>query len=118
MGRDPPDLEALGVAQPWELAPGEEECLLDSVLGPLDIAQDPVGDGVAAVTVQVEELGEGDLVARACSFDQPRSHGRTSRLRPNRTLLPMEMIGPGQRFKAHETSRGKWTRRRRCRWST
>src|SRR4029079_12533315 len=55
-----PDLEALRIAQPWQLAPGEEECLLDGVLGPLDIAEDPVRDGEAAVTVQVEELGKGD----------------------------------------------------------
>ena len=77
-----PDLEALSVAQPWEFAPGEEECLLDGVLGPLDIAQDPVGDGVATVTVQVDQLGKGDVIALPRSLDQPRSHGRPSRLRP------------------------------------
>ena len=59
-------------------APGEEECLLDGVLRPLDIAQDPVRDGVAAVAVQVDELGEGDLVTLLCSLDQPVSHSRPS----------------------------------------
>ncbi len=93
-----PDLEAFGVAQPRELAPREEECLLHGVLGPLDIAQDPVGDGVAAVTVQVEELREGDVVASACSFEQPRSHGRTSRLRPYRALRQLEMVRRAERF--------------------
>jgi len=77
-----PDLEALRIAQPWQLAPGEEQCLLDGVLGPLDIAEDPVRDGEAAVTVQVEELGKGDIVAIPRSLDKPRSHGRPSRLRP------------------------------------
>jgi hypothetical protein len=69
-----PDLEAFGVAQPRELAPGEEECLLDGVLGPLDIAKDPIRDGVATVAVQIDELLEGDIVARLCPFDQPRPH--------------------------------------------
>ena len=73
-----PGLEALRIAQPRELAPGEEECLLDGVLGPLDIAKDPVRDGVAAVTVQVDEVREGDVVAVPRPFDQPRPHGRDS----------------------------------------
>ena len=70
-----PDLEALGVAQPREFAPGEEECLLDGVLGPLHVPEDPVRDGVAAITVQVDELGEGDLVALPRPLDQPRPNG-------------------------------------------
>src|SRR3954454_22123554 len=36
-----PWAEALGIAQPWEFPPGEEECLLDGVLGLLRIAQNP-----------------------------------------------------------------------------
>ena len=77
-----PDLEALRVTQPRKLTPGKEECLLDGVLGPLDIAKDPVRDGVAAVTVEVDERGEGVVVACPRSLDQPRSHGRPSRRRP------------------------------------
>ena len=67
-----PDLEAIRISQPGELAPGEEACLLDGVLRPLDIAKDPVRDGVAAVAVEVEERGEGVMVALARLFDQPR----------------------------------------------
>jgi hypothetical protein len=69
-----PDLEALGVAEPRELAPGEEDRLLDGVLGPLPIAQDPMGDGVAAVTVEVDQVREGAFVAFPRLLDQPRSH--------------------------------------------
>ena len=42
-----PGREAFRIAQPRELAPGEEECLLDGVLGSFDIAKDPVRDRVA-----------------------------------------------------------------------
>jgi len=69
-----PDLEAFRVAQLRKLAPGEKECLLDGVLSPLDIAKDPVRDGVAAVTVQVDEIGKGNLVALPRSLDQPYPH--------------------------------------------
>ena len=69
-----PDLEALRVAESRELTPGEEERLLDGVLGPLAIAQDPIGDGVAAVTVEVDQVREGAFVAPHRLLDQPRSH--------------------------------------------
>ena len=36
-----PWTEAFRIAQPREFAPGEEECLLDGVLRPLRVAQDP-----------------------------------------------------------------------------
>jgi len=73
-----PDLEAVRIPEPWQLTPGEEECLLDRVLGPLDIAKDPIRDGVATVAVQVDELGEGSFVALPRPFDQPRPHWRIS----------------------------------------
>ena len=73
-----PRRETLRIAELRELAPGEEECLLDGVLGAFDIAKDPVRDGVAPIAVEVDELREGDVVASLCSLDQPRSHGRLS----------------------------------------
>ena len=73
-----PGTEALRVAQPGELAPGEEECLLDGVLCTLGIAKDPIRDREAQVAVEVDELGEGDIVTLPCPFDQPRPHVRVS----------------------------------------
>ncbi len=70
-----PDLETLRVAQLRKLAPCEEECLLYGVLRPLDVPKDSVRDRVAPVTVEVDELGEGDLVAVPGPFDQPHPHG-------------------------------------------
>lgn len=70
--------EALRIAEPGEFAPREEECLLDRILGTLDIAKDPIRDCVAQVAVQVDERGEGDIVASAGLFDQPRPHERDS----------------------------------------
>ena len=70
--------EALRITEPRELPPGEEECLLDRVLGTLDIAKDPIRDRVALVAIQVDEFREGDVVAVTGPFDQPRPHGRDS----------------------------------------
>src|SRR4051794_3375086 len=73
-----PGREALCIPEPRELAPREEECLLDSILSTLDIAKDPIRDRVAQVTVQVDQLREGDLVTIARLLDQPRPHERDS----------------------------------------
>ena len=81
-----PHAEALGIAQLWELAPAQQECLLDRVLGMLGVTQDAVGDGVAAVAMHVDELGECVLVAVARPFDQPVRH-RALRLAPDSRAL-------------------------------
>jgi hypothetical protein len=78
-----PDVEAFGIAEPRKVAPGEEECLLDGVTRPFAIAKDPIRDGVAPAAVEVDELGEGDVVAPTSPFDQPRPHWRISRRRPH-----------------------------------
>src|SRR5207302_5301841 len=94
-----PDLEALGVSEPRELAPGEEECLLDRVLCSLDVPENPVRDGVAAVTVQVDEIREGALVAVACPLDQPVSHDLPPAASALRALHRLEMVAGPERFK-------------------
>jgi len=69
-----PDLEALRVPKARKLSPGEQEGLLDCVFCPVDIPQDAVRDCVAAVAVQVDELGERIFVPLSCSLDQRCPH--------------------------------------------
>ena len=44
-----PGVEALDLAEPREFPPGRDEGLLYGVLGPIDIAQDPMRDGVEPI---------------------------------------------------------------------
>ena len=69
-----PDVVALDVPQPREIAPRQQEGLLHGVLGRLVVAQDPVRDREASVTVGVDELAEGDVVAPPRSFHQRCPH--------------------------------------------
>jgi hypothetical protein len=73
-----PRAESFRIAELRELAPGEEECLLDGILRSFRIAQDPVRDGVAHVAIEVDEFREGAVVAIPRSFDQSRPHVRHS----------------------------------------
>ena len=90
--------EALRIAESRELAPGEEECLLDRVLGTLDIAKDPIRDRVAQVAVQVDQFREGDVVAvRARSTNLVRMGGTPAA--PDWALHPTQMVALSDRFK-------------------
>ena len=77
-----PHAEAFGIAQLRGLGPAQQEGLLDGVLGTFRVTQDAVGDGVAAVAMQVDELGGCVLVAVARPFDQPVRR-RALRLAPD-----------------------------------
>src|SRR3989304_9892529 len=88
-----PDFVALCVPQAGKLAPRKEQCLLHRVLRPLDIPQDAVGDGKAAVAIEVDELGERILVAVTRPLDQRRTHRRSlSRWRPAWALHQAQMV--------------------------
>src|SRR4029453_4166420 len=69
-----PRLEAIGVPEPREVAPCKQEGLLDGILCPLDIAEDPDRDRKARVTCKVDELREGGGIAGHRTFDRFRPH--------------------------------------------
>jgi hypothetical protein len=85
---------------------------LNGVLGPLDIAKDPIRDGVATVTVQVDQLPEGDIVTLARQFDQPRPHERYSSGARLEALHPQQTVAPAIRFKRRHSSHGDPNARR------
>lgn len=90
---------ALRVPQARKLAPRKEEGLLHRVLGPLNMPQDAVGDGEAAVAIEVDELGERILVAVTRPLDQRRTHRRSlSRWRPAWALHQVQMVAQAERF--------------------
>ena len=93
-----PRPEALGVTQPRELPPRDEERLLNGILGLLRVAKDPVRDRIAEVAVKVDELTEGDVVALLRPFDQPRPHLRLSLGARPWALHPSQMVAPRKRF--------------------
>jgi peptide-methionine (R)-S-oxide reductase len=60
-----PGVETLGLAQRRQVAPGAEQRLLRRVLGTVAVAQDPHGEGKAAVDVLRRQLGErGTITVR------------------------------------------------------
>ena len=69
-----PRLEAVRLPQVRDPAPGEDEGVLQSVLGETRVAQDPMGDGVERVADLVHQDGERLTIALAGQLDEVSIH--------------------------------------------
>ena len=69
-----PRLEAIVVPQPREPSPGENEGVLQRVLGEAGVAQDPEGDRVEGVADLVHQDGEGLAISVAGPLDEVSIH--------------------------------------------
>src|SRR5262249_25525579 len=76
MNEDPmdPRLEAVCVPQPRELPPGEDEGVLQRVLGETRVAQDPERDREERIADLVHQDGERLTVAPTGPFDEVSIH--------------------------------------------
>ena len=54
-----PRVETVRIAERGQIAPGDHQCFLHSILGPIDVAEDPLRDRVEAVTPNTDQVGVG-----------------------------------------------------------
>ncbi len=72
-----PGVEPIRVAETRQVAPGADECLLDRVARELPVPEDQAGGRVQPREVDVDERGEGVMLAPPRSFDESSLvHGR------------------------------------------
>ena len=71
-----PCLESVGLPQVRDPAPGEDEGVLQSVLGECRVAQDPLGHRVERVADLVHQDGERLTVAPTGLLDEVSIHHR------------------------------------------
>ena len=76
-----PGIEALGFAQPAQIAPGADERLLDDVFRGIPIAEDASRDGVQAVVGSAGDDIERVAIAPLCTLDQVSRHPSRSWIR-------------------------------------
>jgi hypothetical protein len=65
-----PRVEAVRIAERPEVAPGDHQRILQSVLGPIDIAEDPVREREEPVAGRADEVDECRLLAALCRLDE------------------------------------------------
>ena len=100
-----PHLVAIDASQAGQLAPRQQERLLDRVLGEVRVAQDADGDGEAPAAVEIDELAERDVIARPCSLDQ-RVSPDCLRSRRVPALREVSMVSRTNRFDFNQFGSG------------
>ena len=72
-----PGVEPAWIAQPWKVAPDSDERLLDRIARELRVPENESGRRVQPRDGQVDERGEGVMIARSGTFDETSLvHGR------------------------------------------
>jgi len=76
VGKQPvhPGVEAGRIAEARQVTPGDHQSVLQSILGPSDVPEDPVGDREEPVAAQPHQVDERDLVATPCRLDEIEIH--------------------------------------------
>jgi hypothetical protein len=58
-----PEVEPVRIAEVRQVTPGDHQRVLQGVLGPIDIPENPSGDREQAIDTCADQVHEGDLVA-------------------------------------------------------
>ena len=80
-----PAAEPVRIAEARQVTPGDHQRVLQGVLGPVDIPEDPVRDRVEAVTMQTHQVDERLLIAALGRLDEIPIHCHRSGWRPSGT---------------------------------
>ena len=57
-----PEVEPVRIAEVRQITPGDHQCVLQGILGPVDVVKDSSGDREQAIDARADQVHEGDLV--------------------------------------------------------
>jgi hypothetical protein len=77
-----PGVESVRIAEARQVTPGDHQCVLQGILGPIDIPEDPMRDGEEAATAELHQVDERRLVAPLCRLDEIAIHRLSHGLAP------------------------------------
>ena len=69
-----PRVEPGRIAEAPQVTPGDHQRILEGILGPVDIAEDPLRNREETVDAPADQVGEGLLVPVACRLDEIAIH--------------------------------------------
>ena len=69
-----PRVESVRIAEPTQVTPGDHQRILEGVLGPIDVAEDPLRGRVETVHARADQVDECRLVAMLGRLDEVAVH--------------------------------------------
>jgi hypothetical protein len=78
-----PRVEPVRIAESGQVAPGDHQRFLDGILGPIDVAEDPLRDREEPVATRTEQVGVCLPVAASGRLDEIAIHGLRPSLTPS-----------------------------------
>jgi len=69
-----PGVETARIAEVPQITPGDHQRVLQGILGPIDIPEDPVRDCEEAVTARADQVDECRLITVLCRLDEVAIH--------------------------------------------
>ena len=73
-----PRIESVRIAEAPEVTPGDHQRVLEGILGPIDIAEDPLGDREEPVTPSADQVDIRLPIPVLCRLDEIAIHGCVS----------------------------------------
>ena len=73
-----PEVKPVRIAEVRQVSPGDHQRVLQGILGPVDIAEDPARDRVQAIEAGAGQVDEGDLIATLRRDHELSIHRRIS----------------------------------------
>src|SRR4051794_4997829 len=73
-----PRIESVRIAEPLQVTPGDHQRILEGILGPIDVAQDPLGDGEQPVGPNADQVDVRVPIPVPCRLDEVAIHGSLS----------------------------------------
>ena len=77
-----PRIEPVRIAEALQVTPGDHQRVLEGILGPIDVAQDPLGDREQPVGPNADQVDIRLPIPVPCRLDEVAIHGSLSRCRP------------------------------------
>jgi hypothetical protein len=69
-----PGVEPVRIAEARKVTPGDHQRILQGILGPIDIPEDPVRDREESVTAELDQIDECRLITALCRLDEVAIH--------------------------------------------
>lgn len=90
-----PGIEPVRIAERSQVTPGDHQRVLEGILGPVDVPENPVAEREEVVRTRADQVDERLPIPSLGRLDERLIHRLASVLAPDRGRRPTLLVGPG-----------------------